>query len=283
MLNKTSFPLVSAIIPTYNRSGYLEKAVRSVLAQDYPYLELVIVDDGSTDDTEEILTRFGSRIRYFYQSHQGVSAARNMGFQVASGDLLAFLDSDDLWKPSKTSIQVNYFRENPNTLICQTEEVWFRKGIRVNPRHKHRMEDGWIFQKCLKSCVVSLSSTMFKRGLIEEVGYFDPAFPVCEDYDYWLRIAYRYPIHLIPRKLIIKHGGRKDQLSLQFKGQDKYRILSIIKLMRSGCLNQEQYQQALEELREKCRIYGNGCLKRGKIREGEYYLGLPGSFNTGIS
>ena len=150
-------------------------------------------------------------------------------------------------------------------------------GVRVNPRKKHLKPSGDIFDPSLRLCVVSPSSVLLKRSLLEEVGLFDEAFPVCEDYDLWLRISCKYPIWLIPEFLVIKEGGHPDQLSRSVEGMDRYRIRAIVKLIDSGCLTKRQTEAALKELRFKCRVYGNGCLRRGRKNEGGYYLGLPAS------
>jgi len=147
----------------------------------------------------------------------------------------------------------------------------------VNPMKKHFKPSGEIFEPSLKLCVVSPSAVVVKRSLLEEVGLFDEEFPVCEDYDLWLRISRKYPIWLIPEPLVIKEGGSPDQLSRSIAGMDQYRIRAIARLIASGCLTEKQAAAALKELRFKCRVYGNGCLRRERKKEGEYYLNLPDS------
>jgi len=116
---------------------------------------------------------------------------------------------------------------------------------------------------------------MLKRSLLEEVGLFDEDLPACEDYDLWLRIACRYPVHLINEALVVKEGGHPDQLSARHRGMDRFRIKALVKLVKRGNLNKRQLEATLKELSLKCPVYGNGCLKRGKKAEGEYYLRLP--------
>jgi glycosyltransferase involved in cell wall biosynthesis len=118
--------LVSVIIPTFNRGWILKEAVDSVLAQDYKGFELIVVDDGSTDNTSEILASYGNDIRVLFQENKGVSASRNRGIAETSGQFIAFLDSDDLWLPQKLSTQVEFYNQMPDALICQTEEIWIR-------------------------------------------------------------------------------------------------------------------------------------------------------------
>jgi len=147
----------------------------------------------------------------------------------------------------------------------------------VNPMRKHFKPSGDIFEPSLKLCVVSPSAVVVKRSLLEEVGVFDEGFPACEDYDLWLRICWKYPIWLIPQPLVIKEGGCPDQLSRSIEGMDRYRIRAIAGLIGSGCLSERQTEAALKELRFKCRVYGNGCMRRGRKEEGEHYLTLPDS------
>ena len=151
---------VSVIIPALDRGWILREAIESVLAQDYDNFELIVVNDGSSDDTERILAEYGGRITVLEQANQGVSAARNNGVAHANGTLIAFLDSDDVWLPEKLSMQVDFFRRNPETLICQTQETWVRKGRRVNAGKRHQKQSGMFFERSLELCLVSPSAVM---------------------------------------------------------------------------------------------------------------------------
>jgi glycosyltransferase involved in cell wall biosynthesis len=263
-------PRVSVIIPTYNRSWCLSEAIDSVLSQTFQDMELIVVDDGSSDETPALLSRYGDRLRCLRQTNQGVSAARNHGFQAAGGALIAFLDSDDLWQPEKLARQVDFFDHQPDALICQTGETWIRRGRRVNAKHRHRKPSGWIFEPSLALCLVSPSAVMMRRELLEEMGGFDESLPACEDYDLWLRVSLRYPIHLIEEALVIKRGGHDDQLSGQHS-LDRYRIQSLDKILDRESLSPAQFQGAVATLREKCRIFAAGCRKRGKVQEAQVY------------
>ena len=204
-------PAVSVIIPTYNRGWILREAIDSVLAQEYSDYELIVVDDGSTDDTREILGLYGQDIIALRQPNQGVSAARNRGIADSHAQLVAFLDSDDLWLPQKLIRQVAFFQSNPDAQICQTEETWVRNGVRVNPKKRHQKLSGMIFEPSLALCLVSPSAVMIEKTLFDIVGGFDESLPACEDYDLWLRISCRFPIYLLDTPLIIKRGGHEDQ------------------------------------------------------------------------
>ncbi len=263
-------PLVSVIIPTFNRGWIVAEAVKSVLAQDYCPIELIVVDDGSTDDTVRKLGPFMDKIILIIQKNKGVSAARNTGIKAANGEFIAFLDSDDMWLPEKTSCQINFFNNNPEAMICQTGEIWIRNGKRVNPKKKHKKLSGMIFEPSLHLCLVSPSAVMIKKKLFEIKGNFDEKLPACEDYDLWLRISSDIPVYLIDKLLTIKRGGHGDQLSAQHS-LDKYRIMSVKKLLDENALTKDQRMAAIKVLREKCRIYAQGCLKRGKQKEAEYY------------
>nr|WP_320190538.1 glycosyltransferase [uncultured Desulfobacter sp.] len=265
--------MVSVIIPTFNRAWTLKRAIDSVLAQDYTHLEIIVIDDGSTDETEEVLAGYKDKIRILVQENKGVSAARNHGIQESQGNFIALLDSDDAWEKNKLSCQMDFFQSNPGAMICQTEEIWIRKGKRVNPKKKHKKPSGMIFEPSLKLCLVSPSAVMIRKQLFDKKGMFNEAFPVCEDYDLWLRISHDTPVYLIDTPLTIKTGGHGDQLSASHS-QDKYRIQSILNLIESNVLSPDQEVAALNVFKEKCRIFANGCLKRGREKESAYYLAL---------
>ncbi len=216
---------VSVVIPTFNRAQKVVRAISSVLSQTFTDVEIIVVDDGSTDGTKKEVEQFDDFVTYVaHSSNLGVSAARNTGIKVSGAPLVAFLDSDDHWLPEKLAAQVGFFDEHPEAVACQTEELWIRNGRRVNPMKKHLKPSGDIFEPSLKLCLVSPSAVMLKRSLLDEVGFFDEDLPVCEDYDLWLRISCRYPIHLIKEALVVKEGGHPDQLSVRHKGMDRFRI-----------------------------------------------------------
>lgn len=274
-------PTVSVILPTYNRGWIVAQAIDSVLDQAYGNLELIVVDDGSTDDTPRLLTAYGDRIRTIRQANRGVSAARNAGIRAAAGDLIALLDSDDTWLPEKSTAQVDFFEAHPEALVCQTEEIWIRNGVRVNPGKRHRKEAGMIFERSLALCLVSPSAVMMRRSLLDEVGLFDETLPACEDYDLWLRIAWKYPVGLIDRPLIVKRGGHADQLS-RMPELDKYRIQAIARLLDRGVLSAGQQAAAISMLKTKCAIYAQGCRKRNRMAEAHHYGQLAGRYEESM-
>ena len=275
-------PRVSVIMPTFNRAHCLERAIDSVLDQTFRDYELIVVDDGSTDHTADLLKRYGDSLKSIHQQNRGVSAARNTGIRAARGELIALLDSDDCWLPTKLERQVDFFETHPQAQVCQTEEIWIRNSRRVNPKHRHRKFSGLIFEKSLPLCLVSPSAVMVRKKLFDTVGLFDERLPACEDYDLWLRVSCRYPVYLLDDPLIIKRGGHKDQLS-RAAGLDKYRIQSLEGIIENGRLSESQHRAAARTLREKCAVYAGGCRKRGRAGEAGYYEELAEKYRKECS
>lgn len=242
------------------------EAVESILAQSFNAFELIVVDDGSTDVTVRELARFGARLRTIRTQRSGVSAARNIGVSRSLGRYIAFLDSDDLWHPDKLARQTAFMDRHAEVQICQTEEIWIRKGVRVNPKAVHRKPSGDVFVRSLDLCLVSPSAVMMRRELFQGLGGFDETLPICEDYDLWLRIAVAYSIPLIPEALVIKRGGHADQLSHSTWGLDRYRIRALQKLLRCGLAGSRR-TAALKVLERKVAVLANGARKRGKMVE----------------
>ena len=265
---------VSAIIPTYNRRELVCEAVRSVFAQRGVAAEVIVVDDGSGDGTDAAIAAFGSAVRYVRQPHRGVSAARNGGARMAAGEWLAFLDSDDLWRPDKLARQLAYHAEHPDLRSSQTGEIWVRDGVRVNPCRHHDKPDGDIFAPSVARCVVSPSAVMLRRDLFAELGGFDEALPVCEDYDLWLRLGIRARLGLLDEPLVIKRGGHADQLSRRFWGMDRFRVAALAKLLADGELQADRRALALAGLHRKCAVLANGARRRGRDDEAARYVAL---------
>jgi GT2 family glycosyltransferase len=271
-------PLVSVIIPTHNRLRMLQDAIDSVLAQTYRAFEIIVVDDGSDDGTvEKIAARYGSAVRIVAQARRGVAAARNLGVKCSSGAYLAFLDSDDMWRRRKLETQMSFMQTEARSQICQTEEIWIRNGVRVNPKKRHRKPSGDIFRASLDLCLVSPSAALMTRELFERAGGFDESFPVCEDYDLWLRIALDHPVALIAEPLVVKRGGHADQLSRSTWGLDRFRVRAIKKLLDSG-IEGEKRRWALEALAEKVAILAQGARKRAHEGEALEYVLLLTDF-----
>ncbi len=248
----------------------MSRALDSVLAQTMPAFEIIVIDDGSTDDTRILLSQCYPEVTYLYQQNQGVSAARNAGIAAANGDWIALLDSDDVWLESKLEQQCTAILTAPEYEICHTEEIWIRNGVRVNQMKKHQKYGGSIFQKCLPLCVISPSSVLMKKSVFDQAGLFDESFPACEDYELWLRLCATLPVLYIEVPLIYKYGGHEDQLSRQFWGMDRFRVKAIDKTLRYCVLAEEDKLAAIVMLLKKVRILEKGAHKHNNRELLEY-------------
>lgn len=267
------------IIPTFNRAPLLARAMTSVLTQQVAPSELIVVDDGSSDETASLVARLAARaplpIRYLHQANRGAAAARNLGIGAAQGSLIAFLDSDDWWLPHKLAVQSAALAAQPRYRISHSRELWFRDGQRFNQKKRHDPPDGAVFFASLGCCLIGMSTILARRTLFDCHGLFDENLPCCEDYDFWLRVGCREPFLRVAEALTCKEGGRPDQLSAQHRlGMDRFRIQSLVKLMAGNDLDRDQRRGAATQLVHLCTLYGRGCLKHGHTQEGARYLAL---------
>ena len=267
--------MVSVVIPVHNRKELLLRAVGSVFEQTFREWELIVVDDGSTDGTRELTRGLeGGRVRCFFQPRSGVSCARNLGVKAAQYPWIAFLDSDDYWLPGKLQGQLRALQENPQYDIVHTEEIWIRRGRRVNPKKIHRKYGGWIYQHCLPRCIVSPSSVLLHRRVLEDGGGFDESFPVCEDYELWLRLFSQRPVCLVSEALLVKTGGHSDQLSRSRWGMDRYRVKALLKTFESEPLTPLQKLWTAEEIVAKAAVLAQGAAKRRNLQRTRGYHDL---------
>lgn len=265
---------VSIVMCVYNRPQMVHRAIESVLGQTYSDWELIVVNDGSTDQTSNVLQEFSkkdSRIRVDFQTRQGPAAARNRGVVQARYDWIAFLDSDDAWEKQKLEAQIDFLRQHSDYQVVQCQEKWIRNGKGVNQKKIHQMLSGYIFEPSLRMCLISVSSVLMSKKIFHGLGGFDIRFPACEDYELWLRLTARYPVGLITERLTLHYGGHADQLSKQYWGMDRFRVRALQKLLKMTNLNPEQSKQAKQVFHEKISILMKGALKKKRIG---YYLFL---------
>lgn len=198
-------PLVSVVIPVHNAERYVAETLDSVFAQTYPDIEVVVVDDGSSDDSELALAPYRDRIVYINQANAGVSAARNAGIRRATGEYVAFLDADDLWEPDKLAIQVARLGETGAALVHSNASYMDESG---NPRPPHIPDfpyacEGMCFNRLfLDGNGLMTSSVMVRRQCLEEAGLFTVGVAYAEDYELWLKIAFRWPLAWCPQALV---------------------------------------------------------------------------------
>ena len=271
---------ISVVIPSYNRATVLPRALDSVLGQTVLPLEIIVVDDGSTDITQALLVDNYPQVSLISKSNKGVSAARNAGIAVSKGNWIAFLDSDDAWLPSKLEQQIQAITAMPDCLICHTDEIWIRNGKRVNPKHKHAKPNGWVYQDSLPLCCVSPSSILIHRSLFDQVGLFDESLPACEDYDLWLRLFSKYPVLLVNEALLVKHGGHADQLSRKHWGMDRFRVQALCKILDTGELGEDDRQATMHQLLQKIEILLAGSIKRSKHEQISHYQQIRDTYQV---
>ncbi len=249
-------PLVSIIIPVFNRVRELERALASVHGQSYPHYEVLVIDDHSTVDLTRALSAYS--LTALTTDGKGVSAARNTGIKAARGELLAFLDSDDEWLPTKLEKQVEFMNIHTQLSIVHSNETWWRNGAIVPQPAKYKRFGGDVFAACTRACLLGPSTVMLRKALLDSVGVFDTEFPVCEDFDLWLRITAREAVGFIEESLTIKHGGHADQLSMQYHSMDLWRVRALAKHLNSRKLSALQTQELIASLVQKSEILLKG-------------------------
>ena len=255
---------ISVIIPTYNRCDLLKRAINSVIKQTITPKEIIIVDNGSTDQTYQMVSSLFPEINYFIEKKRGVSAARNKGILESKSKWIAFLDSDDAWKPTKLEKQMEYSVFNQDKYrIIHTDETWYRNKKFLNQLKKHKKSGGNIFKNSLQLCCISPSSVVLKKQIFDDYGLFDENLEVCEDYDMWIRITAKEEVGFLDSPLVLKYGGHSDQLSKKFWGMDRFRIESLEKNLKNEHFSKSQKINVLDTLIEKLTIVSDGALKRG--------------------
>lgn len=262
---------VSVIIPTYNRGELLNRAVESVLRQEFADLELIVVDDASSDGSDEYLLREAERDErlrpLLLPTHVGTpGAVRNRGVAEAKAPLVAFLDSDDRWLPEKLRLQVP-FHQSSGVRITHTRERWLRNGRVVSQKGQKHRREGDIFQDALKKCIIGPSTVLLHRELLEEQGGFDEHLEVAEDYELWLRLTAREEVAYLNDELTEKHAGHGDQLSERYGQIEGFRIDALRSLLLTGALPVERRDEARAELSRKLEIFAIGAKKRGREAE----------------
>lgn len=254
----------SVIIPSYNRAEFIDEAVQSVLNQSFKDFELLIIDDASTDNSMSILEKYKDipNVKVFKNaSNMGVSYSRNFGIKNSNAEIIAFLDSDDIWLKHKLKAQDSFFRENPDIKICHTNEKWLKNNKHMNQKKIHRKQAGFFFKRSLERCLVSPSSVAIYKSIFTEISSFDENLRVCEDYDLWLKLNNSLYFGYLDEVFIIKRAGHKNQLSMIYPAMDQYRILSLINILMSKILTKENEILCQFELRKKLEILETGALK----------------------
>lgn len=231
-------PLVSVIMPAYNAAPYIRDSVATVLGQDHRHLELIIVDDGSSDGTPELVEGLDPRITVLRQKNAGPAAARNLGLQTAKGDFIAFLDADDLWTPRKLSLQLQYLQQHPDVGLVYGGFIrWHARadgGFDAPPLALGQtapddaieaQESGWIYVPLLFGGIVHIITAMIRREVIEQVGVFNAQLPTGEDYDFWLRVSRQFKAAKLARTLALYRIHRAGITNKPQPESNEYRVL----------------------------------------------------------
>ncbi|MFQ5903111.1 MAG: glycosyltransferase family 2 protein [Candidatus Binatia bacterium] len=277
-------PLVSVIIPAFNCASFINDTLESVYQQTYTNWEIILIDDGSTDETRSVLEAHMKRIRYLYQENKGTAAARNTGLSEARGELIAFLDNDDLWLPEKLEMQVRAMHTWSDCGLVFTNGVMFdESGILIDSLISRRLKQwiegqaradstmvkGWIFRQLLfGNLISSASGVLAKKSCLEKVGGFDDTIPIADDYDLWLRVAQRYPIVLIQSCLYLWRYRQDSQSGAREDRHHQWTKASVVVL-------EKHWRSAPAEIRavvrrNLSRMYwhsGRGYFDRNRFRE----------------
>lgn len=275
---ESSTPMVDIIIPFYNRKALVKRAIKSVQNQSFQDWKLWMVDDGSSDGAiEELKKEFESQKIQFIQldKNQGVSAARNQGIKLGHNSWVAFLDSDDEWLPQKLEKQMQYLKQYPETVLIHCNETWVKDNKVVKQKKKHKKPEGRAFNACVLLCCISPSATVIRRKVLESLDFFREDFPVCEDYDLWLKVTSKFDIAFLEESLLIKHGGHKDQLSRAYPIMDYWRVKALAPYLTNVDLSLSERQQVKQVLLERCDILLKGYQKHQNFKnqkEVELYI-----------
>lgn len=255
---------ITVIIPTYNRDKFILKAINSVLNQTVKVDEIIVVDDGSIDDTKCIIKNLD--LKYIYQENNGVSSARNLGIKKASNDWICFLDSDDIWMETKIEEQILFHKNNPNILFSHTQEEWIFNGKTIKQKKHQQKPSGYCFNDNISHCLIGPSTVMIHKSIFDDIGIFDEDLAVCEDFDLWLRILDKYELGFIDKKLISKFAGHENQLSFVTPMMDTYRIEALLK--------HKSKIDVKNMIIKKCNILIKGAVKYNNKDIENYYISL---------
>lgn len=225
-----SHPKISIITPSYNQAKFIERTIKSVLSQKYPNLEYIVMDGGSKDGTVDILKKYGDKIIWKSEKDSGQSEAINKGIKMATGQIVAFLNSDDTYNPGALAKLESYFKENPDKKWvygkCRIVDENDREVRKPITAYKNMILKRYSYSKLLAENFISQPATFWKKEIHKELGYFDEKDHWCMDYEFWLRVGAKYPAGVIPEYLanfryhLDSKSGQEDKT----KFQEEFRI-----------------------------------------------------------
>lgn len=256
-------PLVSVIIPTFNRRELVVRAVNSALEQTYRPIEIIVQDDGSTDGTAEALAALSGPIHYQAQPNRGLAAARNAAIRRSRGELIALLDSDDVWTPDKLEKCVRYLQQHSDCDVVYTPMATMDAQGQLMQGHDKVCKEGWILNDLFEDICIHDPAAVFHRGVWERIGGFDESLPVCVGHNFWLRVAIAHRIGLIPEPLAIR-TWLKDSLTRTKKA----RVFRIKAEMLHRFFEEQGGRDRLDHVRA-CRALAKTCLRAGRLAMSE--------------
>ena len=270
-------PRVSVIVPTYNSARYLPEAIDSVLGQTYRDFEIIVVDDGSTDNTQGVLARYAEQIRVVRQSNQGSAAARNAGILAARGEFIAFLDADDLWLPQKLERQMPLFDERPEIGWVYSDYREFgESGLSAQSFFERQSlcppPEGRVLLALARDCITSTITVVIRASCLQEAGLFDRTFRRAQDYDMWLRLAARFPVGCVDDVLALyRQHTRAVSYPDGFGWYCTWRV--FLKFMRGTGhhLSPDLRQRAMPLARRMLAVCAAG-VARAALRRGHHWL-----------
>ena len=227
-------PLVSVIIPVYNGKKYISETIESVLGQTYAPIEIIIIDDGSKDSSHNVIKPYlnDNKIKYYFQQNQGVAAARNFGIQKSSGNLIAFIDQDDLWLPEKISRQVSLMSTNSQlALVHGRIEFINENGTRIKPLWTHPEVSGYCFKEMFSGNKIAMLTALVKKESIMAAGMFDETIAITDDYDLWLKISYTNMVGYVDETIALYryHGENTSGNIVAFKKNELQVLQNFLK------------------------------------------------------
>jgi glycosyltransferase involved in cell wall biosynthesis len=276
----------TVIIPAFNSAQFIAQTLDSVLAQSYPALEILVVDDGSTDDTAQIVRSFGGNVILIQQSHNGVSAARNLGILNARGNTVAFLDSDDLWKPEKLEKQAACFERKNVAWVCCGASFFDNKTGKLLPGHHKPLFEGDVLEKEFLYSFIRSPTPAVRKSVFDEVGLFDKTLRIAEDWDMWLRIAAVYPLGTVYENLALKREHKES--TMQRTSTEDLLAMQISVIDKAIARQPERLGSLKNQLAGKIYMnHGIRCTKRGEYQDARKYFHqastmIPGSLKLQV-
>jgi len=262
-------PRVSVIIPTYNCGQYISQAIDSVLAQTYRDLEILVVDDGSVDDTEAVVRRYAGQVTYWKTANRGPAAARNWGLQACTGEFVALLDADDWWEPDKLQLQMPEFDQDQEVGLAFSDlRVFYDDGTLLPSFLSSRplASSGSVFDQYIQSHFILPSTVVMRRSCLEAIGRFDESLPSDEDTEFWFRFCYRWKVALVPKPLVSRRQ-RAGSLTSDEDLTTRFRITLYERVLQFPNLSATRRRLVCRQLAEALLWRGDYCLRQGWMPE----------------